>query len=114
MTRILFCLFIVFFTCSSIQKNLYGVYSKTWKDASQYTVELKSDSTFIFINKSIHAFSKCEGKWQAVLGDTLLLRCNDESLQAKLERGYMSEREFKVIVLSNSRLKLKEVILNKK
>lgn len=110
MKNFLYILIIPFFFCTGIE-GLQGVYVKKGKDY-QYSLTINKDSTFTLTTQSIHARSECKGKWQLV-GDTLLLKCNDEPFPAQITKGYMIEREKKVIVLSEKKLKLGQVVMKR-
>ena len=106
------CLFATLLTSCSAQKSIDGSYTKVGKGL-RYDLELKRDSTFKFVYRVSGITSECEGKWYHVSEDTFTLKCNDASVEEMLVRGYMSERERKVLALSRSRLKLGDVILKK-
>jgi hypothetical protein len=106
---------IVFASCKtvSISQSMQGHYYKEGKDY-QYELTLNNDSSFTFTKKYFEVNSTCQGKWQRIAKDTLLLKCGEEDLSAKLQSGYMTERERKVIVLSKNKLKIGKVILKRK
>lgn len=112
--NLLFACAIVFASCkiSSFSQNLQGSYFKEGKDY-KYRLKLNNDSSFIFIREYFEANSTCRGKWQFISKDTVLLVCDDVDLSEKLQRGYMTTRERKVIVMNNSRLKIDNVILKR-
>ena len=97
----------------SMSQNIQGRYYKVGKDY-QYDLALNNDSSFTFAIKYFEVNSTCQGKWQRISKDTLLLKCSEEDLSVKLQSGYMTERERKVIVLSKNKLKIEKVILNRK
>lgn len=110
-----FILMIVLTSCKtvSVSQNIQGQYYKAGKDY-QYDLSLNNDSSFTLTQKYFEVNSTCRGKWQYLSRDTLLLKCNEEDLAAKLQGGYMTEREKKVIVLGINKLKIGEVILKRK
>ena len=108
----LLLLIVVFASCKSVAISK-GQYYKEGKDY-QYTLNLSEDSSFVLIQKYFEVNSTCKGKWQYLSADTILLKCDSESLYAKLESGYMTERERKVIVLNRNKLKLDKVVLKRK
>ena len=97
----------------SISQNIPGQYYKEGKDY-QYDLRLNTDNSFILTQKYFEVNSTCRGKWQYLSHDTLLLKCNDEDLSAKLQSGYMTEREKNIIVLSRNKLKIGNVIVKRK
>ncbi len=115
MKNLLFISMIFLASCKtvSISQNMQGHYHKEGKDY-QYDLTLNNDSTFFFTKKYFEVNSTCQGKWQRISKDTLLLKCGEEDLSAKLQSGYMTERERKVILLSKSKLKIEKVILKRK
>ena len=108
----LFCFFIMLFASCSVQKDIHGSYTKV-DQGLRYDLELKEDSTFKLVYKVSGITSECEGKWYRVSEDMFTLKCNDVPIEAMLVRGYMSEREKKVIVLNEKKLKLGQVILKR-
>lgn len=115
MKNLLFISIIFFASCKtvSISQNMQGHYHKEGKDY-QYDLTLNNDSTFSFTKKYFEVNSTCQGKWHRISKETLLLKCDEEDLSAKLQSGYMTERERKVIVLSKNKLKVEKVILKRK
>lgn len=112
----LLILTIMFASCKSIAvfQNMEGQYYKSGKDY-QYSLNLNKDSSFILTQKYFEVNSTCRGKWQNLSADTILLKCDvEEDIIAKLQSGYMTEREKKVIVMSKNKLKLGKVILKLK
>lgn len=103
-----------FTTCKTVYKlnNIEGVYSKSGKDFI-YTLNLHKDSSFHLSQKYYEVNSFCQGRWQ-LSADTILLLCADEDLVAKLQSGYLTQRKWKVIVMSKNKLKLGSVIMRKK
>lgn len=115
MKNFLFISMIFFASCKtvSISQNMQGHYFKQGKDY-QYGLTLNNDSSFIFTKKYFEVNSTCQGKWRRMSKDTLILKCGEDDLSAKLQSGYMTERERKVIVLSKNKLKVDKVILKRK
>jgi uncharacterized lipoprotein NlpE involved in copper resistance len=102
----------VFASCKSVSQNAQGVYSQNGMDY-QYHLTL-NDSSFTLTQKYFEVNSTCKGKWNYIAKDTILLKCNDEDLSAKLQSGYISERERKIVVLNKNKLQLGEIILKRK
>jgi len=100
------------FASCKIYSQVQGIY---YKDGNDYQYHLSlNDSSFILTQKYFEVNSTCKGKWKYLSNDTILLKCDDEDLSAKLQSGYMTERERKVVVLSKNKLKLGEAILKRK
>lgn len=115
MKNLLIISIIFFASCktASLSQSMQGQYYKEGKDYN-YSLSLNNDSSFTFTKKYFEVNSTCQGKWQRISKDTLLLKCGEEDLSAKLQSGYMTERERKVIVLSKNKLKIDKVILERK
>ncbi|PSL43313.1 hypothetical protein CLV51_1082 [Chitinophaga niastensis] len=113
--NILFIVVVIFTSCRSVavSQNIAGQYYKSGKDY-QYNLILNKDNSFALTQKYFDVNSMCQGKWQYLSADTILLNCGDEDLSARLERGYMTERQKKIIVLGQNKLKLGAVILKRK
>lgn len=108
-------LVVFFVSCKSaaiVQPAGRQYYSKG-KDY-KYDLSLNKDSSFVLTQNYFEVNSICKGKWQYLSVDTILLKCDEEDLSGKLQSGYMSERERKVLVLSNRKLKLGKVVLKRK
>ena len=115
MKNLLIMSILIFASCKtvSISQNIQGRYYKEGKDY-QYELNLNNDSSFALTQKYFEVNSTCRGKWQYLSNDTILLKCDEEDLSAKLQTGYMSEREKKIIVLNKHKIKIGEVILKRK
>jgi hypothetical protein len=100
-------------TSSISQSSVRGQYYREGKDY-KYDLRLNNDSSFVLTEKYFEVNSTCQGKWQYLSTDTILLKCGEEDLSAKLQSGYMSDREKKLIVLNNNKIKLGEVVLKRK
>ena len=96
----------------SANKMPQGLYVKKGKDYCYSLTLNKNDSTFSFSIESIHARSGCKGNWY-IVSDTLFLECENEPFPAQLTRGYMSDREKKIIILNDKKLKLDEVVMKR-
>jgi hypothetical protein len=80
----------------------------------QYDLTLNNDSSFTFTKKYFEVNSICQGQWKRIAKDTLLLKCGEEDLSAKLQSGYVTKRERKLIVLNKQKLKIENVILKRR
>jgi len=96
-----------------LPQNIQGEYYSKGKDYL-YSLTLNNDSSFTFTKKFFEVNSTCQGRWQQASKDTLLLKCSDEDLSGKLQSGYMSEREKKVIILNSKKLKIDNTVLKRK
>lgn len=115
MKKNLFFISMIFFaSCKtvSISQNMQGRYHKEGKDY-WYSLNLNNDSSFTFTKKYFEVNSTCQGKWQRIAKDTLLLKCGEADLSERLQSGYMTERERKVIVLSKNKLQIDKIILKR-
>lgn len=112
-TLITLIIAIVFFSsCShALYRSVKGTYNGSGKDFF-YSLSI-NDSSFFLTQKYFEANSTCKGKWQRIPNDTLLLKCDEVDISAKLQSGYMSEREKKVIVLSRNKIQVGTVILKR-
>lgn len=98
---------------TSLFQNLQGQYYKKGKDY-KYILILNNDSSFTFTERYHEGRSSCQGKWLFISKDTLLLKCGEASLSEMLQRGYMEEREKKVILISTNKVMIDKVILKRK
>ena len=108
----IFFLIVLFVSCNA-NKKIFGSYYKNGKDFG-YTLTLNKNYSFILMEESFEANSKCQGKWHYLTKDTLLLECDKEDLPAMLQSGYMSDRILKAIILGHHQIKLQQVTLAKK
>lgn len=111
--NLLFILIIAFTSCKTVSQSMQGQYYDKGKDY-RYDLNLRSDSSFTFSIAVLEGLSTCDGKWHYLSKDIILLSCNEQNLSAKLQRGYMTERERNVIVLSKNKLKIANVILKRR
>jgi hypothetical protein len=104
---------IIFFSsCSNtLYRTVKGTYNGNGKDY-HYSLSI-NDSSFLLTQKYFEVNSTCKGKWQFLSKDTILLKCDEEDLSAKLQSGYMTEREKKVIVLNKNKVQVGKVILQR-
>lgn len=66
------------------------------------------------MQKYQHANPQCQGKWSFVAKDTLLLSCNPvKNIIETISNGYMPNRENKVIILNQRKLKIGRVVLTR-
>jgi len=94
-------------------QSLPGQYYKNWK-GYKYILILNNDSSFIYTEKYREGSPRCEGKWQFISKDTLLLKCGKATFTEALSSGYLAEREKKVIVVNKNKVMIDNVILKRK
>lgn len=111
-TKLFLIVSVVLSSCASSfsQKKLIGNYQAKGKDYS-YKLTLAGDSTFQLSTWQIEVKSGCEGTWKVIDSDTLLLKCYEPKPNEVLQGGYMSEREKKIVLLGNRKLKMGAVTL---
>jgi hypothetical protein len=105
---ILFAIALSVSSCAVKSELKVGEYYKRVKD-TRYSIILMKDSTFEYQIDRPSGTAKCKGRW-SLLGESLLLKCNEEPIASKLSRGYMQERKMNLIV-RNGKLKMKRIIL---
>lgn len=98
-------------SCMTHSQKLQGQYFKYGKDY-KYNLFIGDDSSFVLSENHLGINSKCEGKWR-IITDTLFLRCGEEGFPAQIERGYMSNRDRKIIILKDRKLKIDNIIMEK-
>jgi hypothetical protein len=111
------CLFISGKAQKIGQEALCGTFYKLNKDKyfnSSYTLELRPDSTFTFIVMVKDAKPQCNGKWEIIDKEFILLRCNEDTNPYEmLSSGYMSEKEHKLKIINKNKIKYKKVVLKR-
>lgn len=114
MKTIVIILSVLLLSCNrnSAPQNTQGLYVGEGEDF-KYSLTLNGDSTFSFEKKYFEVLSSCSGKWKRINNDTIVINCVESQLSEKLQGGYMSEREKKIIVLNDKRLKIDSVILER-
>jgi hypothetical protein len=115
MRSLIYIILLVFVSCKvlTLQQEMPGEYYKGGKDC-EYSLKLNQDSTFVLSIKYQDAKPQCNGKWQYLGKDTLVLKCNEvENISETLNNGYMTDREKKVRIINRNRLKLDQIILKR-
>ena len=80
-----------------------------------YTLELRHDNTFKLLVSTAEGKPQCEGKWEIVDNEFILLECDiDENPYETVTNTYMSQKTHKLQVLGKNRLKYNDVILRRK
>ncbi len=100
------------------QEAFYGTFYKLNKDkdfSSSYTLVLNPDNTFQFIIKVQDGNPQCNGHWEIIDNEYILLKCNEVAdVKETLTNAYMSTRENKVMIVSKNKLKYNDVVLKRK
>ncbi len=96
-----------------MQNDITGKFYKRGKDYTCSLV-LEKDSSFTF-NIKVQDFNpQCEGRWQLLGRDTILLKCNEvKNILEALSTGYMAKRENKIEIINRNKLKYNQVILKR-
>lgn len=80
----------------------------------EYKLNLKSDGSFYLQEKLKDASPRCEGKWEMVGKDHILLKCDSvTNINEMLTNGFMNSRENMLKIVSKDRLEYKEVVLKR-
>ncbi|MEO7047646.1 MAG: hypothetical protein ABI091_20275 [Ferruginibacter sp.] len=108
-------LFLIFITLS-FAVNSYsqqtGTYYKKRKDFT-YSLTLNSDSTFNLREAYFEVNAKYQGKWEKISGSMIMLHSSENTLEEKLQSGYISKREIKIYIISENKLELNKIIMRK-
>ena len=112
---LLISLILFVFSCKTIviHDNISGKFYKKGRDYS-YSLILNEDSSFIFYFKAQDVKPQCEGRWQLLSKDTILLRCNEvKDLIDALSTGYMPKREHKIKIINRNKLKYNQIVMKR-
>lgn len=91
-----------------------GVFYNSSKERT-YELQLLAEHRFILEIKSRpHSFSKCSGVWRKESDGLIMLFCFEEPVESQLSSAYMFKRVWEVKALSKNRIRLGEVVLNRK
>lgn len=100
------------------QTSICGTFYKLHKGKDfnvSYTLELNSDSTFLLLLNTAGGNPQCEGRWEIIDSEFILLKCNElTDVTEALTNGYMSQREHKIQIIGKNKIKYKDVILKRK
>jgi lipoprotein len=101
-------------SCKASWSDITGVYQKKGTDYF-YSLELSNiDRSFTLRKEYLDVHSSCRGKW-IQKGDTLYLRCFEEKdIGILLSSGYMKKRQYQIVKIYGTRLKLDGIILKKR
>lgn len=98
--------------------TIWGTFYKLDKGkhfSTSYTLELKSDSTFVFIIKVKDGQPQCDGIWEIVNDKYILLKCGEiTDITETLTNGYMSKREHEINIINKNKLRYNDVVLKRK
>jgi hypothetical protein len=100
------------------QASICGTFYESYKDkhfSTSYTLILNSDSTFSFHIIVKDGQPQCNGKWELVEDEFILLKCGEDANPFEmLSNHYMSQKEHKLQVLNKNKIKYKNVVLKRK
>ncbi len=112
--KLLIILFATLISCNVSINTMTGEYVKEGKDFSYYLRLNDSDSTFVFTKKYFEVTSACKGIW-IQRGNTVILKCrNDSDVISLMSSGYMTQRDYKIVVRNRKQLQMDNTILTKK
>ena len=94
----------------SSKHSMIGSYKSIGKDYV-YDLELKPDSTFQLTQIYTEVKAGCSGEWKIISENLILLKCFPADLEEQLQSGYLSNRERRVLIINNRKLKLENVTL---
>ncbi len=111
-------LYILFFFtgCRTLpmDNNFYGEYYNKGKDYEYRLILQQDPNTFKLELKYQDTNPKCIGRWKLEGEKIIHLQCEEVSELSKiLSNGYMNERDYKLEIISNKKLKFKKVVLTK-
>ncbi len=113
MNKIFVLVCIIIILSCNVTKNIGGVYNASGRNFN-HTLILNNDGTFMLNKRYFEADAKCHGKWTYLSKDSILLKCDSDTIPETIAGGYISNREQKILVLNNKKIKLQNVILRKK
>jgi hypothetical protein len=105
-------IFSVFFVSCAVSHGVPGDYYNNGADYKK-SLLLNKDGTFALNIELFDGKSECHGKWEYLSKDTILLKCDSEAFPGVITSGYMSERQQKVVLLDDDKIKYKQTILTK-
>jgi hypothetical protein len=113
MKKIIFLIFaITIYSCKSLTtavKINCGTYFAKGDDYN-HSLILNSDSTFVINFKYFEVNSSCDGKWNVLGKDTLILSCYKPlNSYEVLQSGYLNEREIHLKILNENNLLFKNI-----
>jgi hypothetical protein len=100
------------------QKAIHGTFYKIDKDphfSSEYTLDLNEDGSFFLLEKHKDGSPQCKGRWRIFNDEFVLLECNEITDPTEtLTNAYMSNREHKLRILSENKLKYNDIVLRRR
>jgi len=92
------------------QQVSLGTYRAQTKD-SKYILELKDEERFTLTFGFWDGKSSCDGSWEVIDRNTILLKCAQGKFPAQVTSSYMTIRERRVLILSHRKLRLDKTTL---
>ena len=80
-----------------------GVFIHKYRDGDTDQLILNNDNSF-YLKFSYK--QGCDGKWEYISKDTIAIKYQPVDWTEMITRGYMHERELKIKVLNNNKIKL--------
>ena len=107
-----FMYFLMLFASCTTSRGMVGTY---YNEGLNYKKNLKlnKDGSFLVNIETFDSKASCHGKWELLSKDTILLKCDTESFPATITNRYISEREQKVIVVRNDKIRYQKTILTR-
>jgi len=111
---VLYGILMLLLSCRISNQSMTGNYLGKGRDY-EYSLSLNSDSTFSLMLRHLDVSSRCNGRWQYIRNDSILLRCYEEKDAAQLlSSGYMYDRVRTITLVNRNRIKMEGVVLIKK
>lgn len=112
--KLIYIAFIFFTSCKSLSVyyDMHGEFRSVGKDYS-YSLIMNEDSTFILKQQNLDVVEMCQGKWCYIAKDTILINCDTANTMEVLSSGYIIEREKKIIVINDKKIRIDQMILKK-
>ena len=106
MKNIIFIIVLLFLSSCKVQEPqriINGTYRYIYGSSNlKEELFLKEDSSFSFNSYG----TECDGKWKYIAKDTILISCRNPSIVETITQGYMNQRERKIKILNNDRIKV--------
>jgi hypothetical protein len=114
MNKVLLFISVVLISCktSYLGDSIEGKFINNGKDHN-YSLILKSDYTFIYKRHDLDVLRFCSGRWYYINQDTILIQCEEENILQQITTGYLQERENKVIIVSQKKIKIDKLFFKK-
>lgn len=100
------------------QVTMCGTFYKLHKGNdfnTSYTLQLNTDNTFLLLLNTAGGKPQCKGKWEIVDSIYIILKCDKVSdVTETLTNGYMKQREYKMQIISQNKIRYNEVVLKRK